>query len=204
MNAGFAGQRCAMEIEGEHYWDGGLVSNTPLQWVVDGQFRVDTLAFQVDLWSARGELPRTIAEVSTRQKDIRRTRAGTNSFKHVQRLRRAAADLFEKLPQHLQDSPEAQLLRPTTYLKSAGFSHDAKRNPCMLVVSWRLAMNFAREPFFLRTENNSTNLTGSPRDGLPTISAVPRGRRGSAELVTHEHVPSSLKHHTPDLSRQEL
>jgi NTE family protein len=107
----------AIEIEGEHYWDGGLVSNTPLQWVVDSQPRLDTLAFQVDLWSARGELPRTIAEVSTRQKEIQyssRTRAGTDSFKHVQRLRRATADLLEKLPQHLQDGPEAQLLRPNT------------------------------------------------------------------------------------------
>ena len=25
----------AIEIDGEHYWDGGLVSNTPLQWVIE-------------------------------------------------------------------------------------------------------------------------------------------------------------------------
>jgi predicted acylesterase/phospholipase RssA len=116
----------AIEIEGEHYWDGGLVSNTPLQWVVDSEPRVDTLAFQVDLWSARGELPRTIAEVSTRQKEIQyssRTRAGTDSFKHVQRLRRAVADLLEKLPQHLQDGPEAQLLRPNTWHRVYNIIH---------------------------------------------------------------------------------
>jgi hypothetical protein len=61
-----------------------------------------------DRGSARGGSPRTIAEVSTRQKEIQyssRTHAGTDSFKHVQRLRRAVADLLEKLPQHLQDSP---------------------------------------------------------------------------------------------------
>jgi NTE family protein len=105
----------AVEIDGEHYWDGGLVSNTPLQWIVDSQPHVDTLAFQVDLWNARGELPRTIAEVSTRQKEIQyssRTRAGTDNFKYVQRLRRAMADLFEKLSEDLQNGPEAQLLRP--------------------------------------------------------------------------------------------
>jgi NTE family protein len=116
----------AVEIEGEHYWDGGLVSNTPLQWVVDSRPRLDTLAFQVDLWSARGELPRTIAEVSTRQKEIQyssRTRAGTDSFKHVQRLRRAMADLLEKLPQHLQDSPAAELLRPNTCHKVYNIAH---------------------------------------------------------------------------------
>jgi NTE family protein len=105
----------AIEIEGEHYWDGGLVSNTPLQWVVDSDLRVDTLAFQIDLWSARGEPPKTIAEVATRQKEIQyssRTRAGTDTFKHIQRLRRAMADLFEKLPDDLQNGPEARLLRP--------------------------------------------------------------------------------------------
>jgi len=104
----------AIEIEGEHYWDGGLVSNTPLQWVVDQEPRRDTLAFQVDLWSARGEFPRNMLEVMTREKEIRfssRTRAGTDQFKHVQSLRRAVAGLLEKLPDELQNSPEAKLLR---------------------------------------------------------------------------------------------
>jgi NTE family protein len=105
----------AVEIEGEHYWDGGSVSNTPLQWIVDSQPHFDTLAFQVDLWNARGELPLTIAEVATRQKEIQyssRTRAGTDSFKHIQRLRRALADLIEKLPETLRNGSEAQLLQP--------------------------------------------------------------------------------------------
>jgi NTE family protein len=103
----------AIEIEGEHYWDGGLVSNTPLQWVVDGVPRRDTLAFQVDLWSARGEFPRNVLEVITREKEIRyssRTRAGTDQFKHIQRLRRAVAGLLEKLPEELKHSPEAKVL----------------------------------------------------------------------------------------------
>jgi NTE family protein len=103
-----------IEIEGEHYWDGGLVSNTPLQWIIESRPRLDTLAFQVDLWSARGALPRNLTEVSTRQKDIQyssRTRAGTDSFKRIQRLRRAAADLLDKLPDDLRRSPEAALLR---------------------------------------------------------------------------------------------
>jgi predicted acylesterase/phospholipase RssA len=60
----------AIEIEGEHYWDGGSVSNTQLQWVVNSTPHFGTLAFQVDLCNARGELPRTIAEVTTRQKEI--------------------------------------------------------------------------------------------------------------------------------------
>src|SRR6202045_51030 len=100
----------AIEIEGEHYWDGGLVSNTPLQWVVEQEPRRDTVAFQVDLWSAHGEFPRNMLEVMTREKEIRyssRTRAGTDLFKHLQRLRCAAASLLEKLPDELKNSPEA-------------------------------------------------------------------------------------------------
>jgi NTE family protein len=72
--------------------------------VVEGQPHLDTLAFQVDLWSSRGELPRTLVEVSTRQKEIQyssRTRASTDSFKRIQRLRRITADLLYKLPEEL-------------------------------------------------------------------------------------------------------
>jgi NTE family protein len=103
----------AIEIEGEHYWDGGLVSNTPLQWVVDSRPRRDTLAFQVDLWSARGEFPRNMHDVLTREKEIRyssRTRAGTDQFKHVQKLRGAVASLLDELPEELRNSPEARIL----------------------------------------------------------------------------------------------
>jgi NTE family protein len=116
----------AIEIEGEHYWDGGSVSNTPLQWVVDGYPHLDTLAFQVDLWNARGELPSTIAEVTTRQKEIQyssRTRAGTDNFEHIHRLRRALADLFEQLPEALRNGPEAQLLRPLSNHKVYNIVH---------------------------------------------------------------------------------
>ena len=103
----------ATEVDGEFYWDGGLVSNTPLQWVLDGRPREDTLAFQVDLWSARGELPRDMIEVDTRQKDIRfssRTRAGTDQFRRMQALRRAAAKLLDEMPKELRQSAEAELL----------------------------------------------------------------------------------------------
>jgi NTE family protein len=77
----------AIEVDGELYWDGGLVSNTPLQWVVAGDTRQDTLTFQVDLWSARGDLPSDLNDVSARQKEIQyssRTRANTDRFKQIQ------------------------------------------------------------------------------------------------------------------------
>src|SRR5215510_13033165 len=104
----------AIEIEGEHYWDGGLLSNTPLQWVVEHGPRQDTLAFQVDLWSSRGEFPRDLAEVATRQKEIQyssRTRANTDQFKRLQKMRCTLATLLEKLPDDLKASEEAKILR---------------------------------------------------------------------------------------------
>ncbi len=104
----------AVEIEGEFYWDGGLVSNTPLQYVLESEPRLDTLAFQVDLWNAMGEMPTTLAEVGTRQKEIQyssRTRAGTNEFKLQQKLRRATAALLEKLQPDSIDGEALDLLR---------------------------------------------------------------------------------------------
>ena len=103
----------ATEIEGEHYWDGGLVSNTPLEWVLNASPRRDTLAFQVDLWNARGELPRDLIESEMRQKEIRyssRTRSGTDQFRHGQKLRRAFTRVWDQLPEELRALPEAQLL----------------------------------------------------------------------------------------------
>jgi NTE family protein len=103
----------AVEIEGEYYWDGGLISNTPLQWVVEYGPRQDTLTFQVDLWSARGELPGNLADVVTRQKEIQyssRTRAKTDEFKRYQRARNTLASLLSKLPADLLASDEAKLL----------------------------------------------------------------------------------------------
>ena len=103
----------AVEIEGEFYWDGGLVSNTPLQWVVDFGPRQDTLAFQVDLWSAVGELPGNLADVAMRQKEIQyssRTRATTDKFKQVQAIRSALARLMEQLPAELRAGADAALL----------------------------------------------------------------------------------------------
>ncbi len=100
-------------IDGEHYWDGGLVSNTPLQWVLDSRPRVDTLVFQIDLWNARGELPRDMMEAELRQKEIRfssRTRAASDQFKKQQLIRRAAAKLLSLIPSELHQTPEAELL----------------------------------------------------------------------------------------------
>ena len=91
----------AIAIDGEHYWDGGVVSNTPLQYVLETEPRRDTLALQVDLWSARGDLPQTLADVLERQKDIQyssRTRLGTDAVARQQKLRAALTELVKRVP----------------------------------------------------------------------------------------------------------
>ncbi len=83
-------------IDGELYWDGGLVSNTPLSYVLEQGIARDTLVFQVDLFSAEGPDPMTLDEVQERVKDITyssRTRLNTDAFRDKYRLRRAVRAL---------------------------------------------------------------------------------------------------------------
>ncbi|MEM8732133.1 MAG: patatin-like phospholipase family protein [Pseudomonadota bacterium] len=101
----------AVNVEGEYYWDGGLVSNTPLDWVLESHARQDTLTFQVDLWNARGRLPSNLMEADLRQKEIRfssRTRLVTDSFRQRQKVRRSLWQLLQELPEDLAKSDLAQ------------------------------------------------------------------------------------------------
>ena len=116
----------ATEINGEYFWDGGLISNTPLQWVLDCRPRRDTLAFQVDLWSARGRLPRDLIEVEVRQKEIvysSRNRAATDQYQKAQRLRIAAANVIKQLPPELRDSEDVKLLEQESDDKVCNIVH---------------------------------------------------------------------------------
>jgi len=101
-------------IEGEHFWDGGIASNTPLDYVLDEAGRSDLLIFQVDLFSARGPLPVSLLEAAEREKDIRfssRTRMNTDKNRQIHNARKAVRDLIDKLPDHLKDDPSVEFLR---------------------------------------------------------------------------------------------
>ncbi len=101
-------------IEGEHYWDGGIASNTPLDYVLENERSRDLLIFQVDLFSARGDLPATLLEAAEREKDIRfssRTRMNTDMNRQIHNARMAVRDLIGKLPDYLQNDPSVAYLR---------------------------------------------------------------------------------------------
>ena len=115
----------AVEIDGEHYWDGGVVSNTPLSRVLSSEPR-DTLTFQVDLWSARGRVPRDLMELSSRQKDIQyssRTRAITDHALRMQKMRQALQRTMAKLPETAMQDPEIRAIADLARHRSYNIIH---------------------------------------------------------------------------------
>ncbi len=101
-------------IDGEAYWDGGLVSNTPLQYILDYTGEPsDKCIFQVYLFSARGSMPQNLFDVAQREKEIRyssRTRLSTDKFQQSQTMRRAIRRLLDKIPEELKSDPDLEML----------------------------------------------------------------------------------------------
>jgi NTE family protein len=100
-------------VEGEHFWDGGVSSNTPLDFVLDAEITNDLLIFQVDLFSARGPLPISLLEAAEREKEIRyssRTRMNTDKNREVHNARKALRELMGKLPDYLRNDPSVEIL----------------------------------------------------------------------------------------------
>ncbi len=118
-------------IDGEYYWDGGLVSNTPLYHVIDAADRSMNLCiFQVDLFSSEGLLPRTLLEAAEREKEIRfssRTRMGTAAAMSEQKLRKAAMNLLAKLPPEMQNDPDVMILKDSAREAGISVMHLIKR-----------------------------------------------------------------------------
>jgi NTE family protein len=102
-----------VEIDGQHYWDGGIVSNTPLWYVLDSSPPMRALIIQVDLFGATGELPRNLEQVMERHKDIMyssKTRFNTTRVRELQQLRSPLHRLLQKLPEDLKLDPDAKAL----------------------------------------------------------------------------------------------
>jgi NTE family protein len=88
----------ATKIDGRFYWDGGCVSNTPLEAVLNDTPSGHTVVFMVDLWSAAGTPPTTINGVLWRAKQIQyasRTAHHIDSVATKLNLRRAMRLLKE-------------------------------------------------------------------------------------------------------------
>jgi NTE family protein len=115
-----------VEIAGELYWDGGIVSNTPLQYLLDQEDELSSLVFQVDLFSARGELPRDMRAVYARLKDITyssRTRYNTDTFKRVYALRRRLGEALARIPPELRTPEDEEQLKTLDDIGSVNIVH---------------------------------------------------------------------------------
>ena len=101
-----------VKIGTDHFWDGGIVSNTPLQHLLDQHDHLNALVFQVDLFSARGDLPRDIQDVMGRQKDIiysSRTRYNTDVYRRIYAWKKRLFDALCKIPEDRLSDEERRM-----------------------------------------------------------------------------------------------
>jgi NTE family protein len=122
----------AIHIDGEYYYDGGLVSNTPLTYIVDEKPLNTALIFQVNLFNAHGPLPRTLDEAMERVKDIQfssKQRFNTQKVRELQEMRAALGRLLAKLPSDLKGDPDTVKLAPLCDNRDWTIAHINNRRP---------------------------------------------------------------------------
>ena len=93
----------AVRIDGELYWDGGILSNTPTEAIFEDNPRKNSLIFAVHLWNPVGAEPGTIWEVLQRQKDIQySSRVASHIARQQQthRLRHIIKELAAFVPEN--------------------------------------------------------------------------------------------------------
>jgi NTE family protein len=176
-----------IEIDGEHYWDGGIVSNTPLQYILDEGGDRNLLIFQVDLFSARGDMPKTLLEAAEREKDIRfssRTRMNTDVYKRLQDARAALQRLIERLPPGFETGEDLELLRAISQESSIaivqliyraklyeGSSKDYEFSRVTMEEHWKAGLSDVR-----RTLRHREWLTLPMKPGVTTYDLTGDGR----------------------------
>jgi len=147
-------------IDGEPYWDGGIYSNTPLEVVMDDNPRQDSVIFAAQLWQQEGAVPETIAQVSSRLKDIQyASRAESHAARQQQihHLRHIVRQLGGLLPPAVRAKPEAKALLgwgcgtvmhllPMQAPALSGEDHtkDIDFTPAGIRARWRAGVEFAQ------------------------------------------------------------
>lgn len=104
----------AVRIDGELYWDGGIISNTPVEAVFDDNPRSNAIVFAVHLWNPHGAEPQSIWEVTNRQKDIQyssRAHSHIKRQRQLHKLRHVVKQLAELVPPGAATEEELSILR---------------------------------------------------------------------------------------------
>jgi len=119
-----------VEVDGEYYLDGGIMSNTPAQYVAK-DFRMDALIVQVDLFSGLGELPQNLEQVQERVKDIQfqsKARFSVAQAREIEAMRSTLADLLGRLPANLRSDPQVQKLEEISRRGAMSLIHLVNRH----------------------------------------------------------------------------
>src|SRR5271166_6706012 len=98
-----------VRIDGELYWDGGILSNTPVEAVFDDKPRRNSLVFAVHLWNPDGPEPESMRQVMNRQKELQYSSRAVSHIQRQQqihRLRHIVAELAARLPDTSKADPE--------------------------------------------------------------------------------------------------
>jgi NTE family protein len=178
----------AVEIDGEYYWDGGLVSNTPLAHVLDHQTG-DMLIFQVDLFPAEGPLPLQMTDVYSRAKDIQyssRTRQVTDLYVRRLAYQKAARAVLDKLPAELADDPDVKRLR--------AMSNDASVNIVHLIYrghAWESGardFEFSRSTMLGHWQQGADDVSGIMHKGDLLARNIASGRSATFDLDHPDHL----------------
>ena len=120
-----------VQVGGELYWDGGIVSNTPLWYVVDEGYRLNALVLQVDVFSGAGEMPQNLREAQGRVKDIQyasKTRFNSTRIREIEELRGALHRVIAKLPAALKSDPDVRQLTAISTRGAVALLHFINRH----------------------------------------------------------------------------
>jgi NTE family protein len=102
-----------VRIGADWYWDGGIYSNTPIEAVMDDRPRRSCLIFTASVWQPSGPIPRSLAQVAARQKDLQyASRADSHiaKQKQIHRLRHVIRELEGRLSARQRSDPAVKEL----------------------------------------------------------------------------------------------
>jgi NTE family protein len=156
----------AVRIDGELYWDGGILSNTPVEAVFDDHPRRSGIVFAVHLWRRQGEEPRSIWDVANREKDLQYASRAVNQIKRQRQLhhmRHVVSALADKLSPDLRNDPEIKVLAAfgcktqmhvvrllAPRLKNEDHTKDVDFSPAGIEARWRAGLADMRDALALR------------------------------------------------------
>lgn len=180
-----------VEIDGTWYWDGGLVSNTPLEHVVEAA-KEDMLVFQVDLFPARGERPHDMEEAWSREKDIRyssRTRRISDGLVRRRKEHRLIDRMLAKLPPEVRDMPEVKAVQRMTDSKALNVVQLIHQPP-----AWQTGardFEFSRSTMEVNWALGRAAVEAAMKDGHLLAESIAEGRSDSFAVQSGDLRPKA-------------